>query len=360
MAAADRLADSAADRGLRRGAARGRARHRREVAAALQGTPATRTRRTRDGRAVVMSAAHPIWIGDAGGRRGGGRGNHQSAMSLRSAALERLLLLTLAAFAGAGVGADRVRDAAVGAHPAPARRGRVGDRRARPHPAPRSRLRAPRDEIGDLSRSFSAVLERLAQHHAYLESMAGRLSHELRTPIAVVRSSLENLKLAPGRRYARYIERAEEGLAAPQPHPRAHDRGDAARAEPARRRARALRPGARWCAAASRAIASPTRRREFALALPRAAHGRSRARPTLLAQMLDKLVENAVDFSRAGRAGARLARRAAATRCSRSPTRARRSPTAMRGRLFDSMVSVREASAPAHAAPRARACTSRA
>src|SRR5712691_7937441 len=35
-----------------------------DVGAALQGTPATRTRRTEDGRAVVMSAAHPIWSGD--------------------------------------------------------------------------------------------------------------------------------------------------------------------------------------------------------------------------------------------------------------------------------------------------------
>jgi len=35
-----------------------------DVAAAMQGTPATRTRHTRDGRAVVLSAAHPIWSGD--------------------------------------------------------------------------------------------------------------------------------------------------------------------------------------------------------------------------------------------------------------------------------------------------------
>ena len=69
-----------------------------------------------------------------------------------------------------------------------------------------------RDEIGDLSRSFSAVLERLAEHHAYLEAMAGRLSHELRTPIAVVRSSLENLKLSRDDPEP-YIERAEQGLA---------------------------------------------------------------------------------------------------------------------------------------------------
>ena len=55
-----------------------------------------------------------------------------------------------------------------------------------------------RDEIGDLSRGFSTVLERLARYNAYLENLAGRLTHELRTPIAVVRSSLDNMKLQEG------------------------------------------------------------------------------------------------------------------------------------------------------------------
>ena len=49
------------------------------------------------------------------------------------------------------------------------------------------------DEIGDLGRSFAQVLERLAQYNHYLENMAARLSHELRTPVAIVNSSLENL-----------------------------------------------------------------------------------------------------------------------------------------------------------------------
>src|SRR6185436_2368546 len=69
------------------------------------------------------------------------------------------------------------------------------------------------DEIGDLSRGFSTVLDRLAQYNQYLESMAGRLSHELRTPVAVVRSSLENLALDPsGPDAGVYLARAEEGL----------------------------------------------------------------------------------------------------------------------------------------------------
>jgi len=69
------------------------------------------------------------------------------------------------------------------------------------------------DEIGDLSRSFKSVLDRLSQYAGYRENMASRLSHELRTPLAVVRSSLDNLRqqLLPDESRV-YIERAQGGL----------------------------------------------------------------------------------------------------------------------------------------------------
>lgn len=50
-----------------------------------------------------------------------------------------------------------------------------------------------RDELGELSRQFSHMTDRLQGYTRYLESFARRLSHELKTPVAVVRSSLENL-----------------------------------------------------------------------------------------------------------------------------------------------------------------------
>ncbi|MEX0618169.1 MAG: proteobacterial dedicated sortase system histidine kinase [Pseudohongiellaceae bacterium] len=69
------------------------------------------------------------------------------------------------------------------------------------------------DEIGDLGRSFSGIVERLKQYTNYLENMSSRLSHELRTPITVVRSSLENLGMtAREQESAVYLERAEEGI----------------------------------------------------------------------------------------------------------------------------------------------------
>ncbi len=52
------------------------------------------------------------------------------------------------------------------------------------------------DEIGDLARSVAALAERQREHAAYLEQVGRRLSHEMRTPVGVVRTSLDNLRLA--------------------------------------------------------------------------------------------------------------------------------------------------------------------
>ncbi len=310
-----------------------------DVAAALQGTPATSARHTRDGRAVVISAAHPIWSGDQVAGAVVTEETTNSVMSVKSAALERLLLLTLAAFAGAAVllmafatrlsvRIRRLRDEAESAIDA---RGRIARLTAGSNAG---------DEIGDLSRSFSAVLERLAEHHAYLESMAGRLSHELRTPIAVVRSSLENLKLS-GEDSARYIERAEQGLARLG---RILERmTEASRLEQSlsgvERTRYDLAAVVRGCVEGYR-MAYP--QAAFVLELP---PGRLEVEgsPDLAAQLLDKLVENAVDFSQPG-APVRVALEqnagsAALTVSNKGP----RLPDKMRTRLFESMISVRDA-----------------
>lgn len=68
------------------------------------------------------------------------------------------------------------------------------------------------DEIGELGVAMSDMLERLRRYNDYLEQLAHRLSHELRTPIAVIRSSLENLEQAPHEEADRYAERAKGGL----------------------------------------------------------------------------------------------------------------------------------------------------
>jgi signal transduction histidine kinase len=210
-------------------------------------------------------------------------------------------------------------------------------RLARPH----SRLLTAQnasDELGDLSRSFSAMLGKLSQHHAYLESMASRLSHELRTPIAVVRSSLENLKLAPADSRV-YIERAEEGLK--RLGTILTRMSEATRLEQGlasvEREPYDLAAVVTGCVEGYR-LAYTGKAFELVLPQERAIASGS---PDLAAQLLDKLVANAVDFSREGapvRVSLALADGVAELAVANLGPQL---PVAMQGKLFDSMISVR-------------------
>jgi len=51
------------------------------------------------------------------------------------------------------------------------------------------------DEIGELSTSFNTLFQQLNHYTGYLESMASKLSHELGTPLSIIKSSLENMQL---------------------------------------------------------------------------------------------------------------------------------------------------------------------
>ena len=139
---------------------------------------------------------------------------------------------------------------------------------------------------------------------------ACRTSCARRSPWCAARS--RTCKAAPFDAGRARLHRARAGRARP-PHgdPRAHDRGHAARAGARRCRARALRCRRASSPAASRATGSRIRARRFALV----AAGRRIAlsgAPELIAQMLDKLVENAVEFATGGAIDV-AARRATAT-----------------------------------------------
>ena len=203
------------------------------------------------------------------------------------------------------------------------------------------------DEIGDLSRSFSHVLGQLADYNEYLRSLASKLSHELRTPLAIVTSSLENLEHeglegAP----ADYTARAKDG------------------AERLRRILNAMSEANRVEEIMQHAepeefelenVVSPTvdayrdvypeRRFDFN-AIPGATT--VRGSPELLIQMLDKLVDNAADFSGAGDTiRIRLEPGDAGVVLSvHNPGPPL--PDRMRSQLFDSMVSVRATGSDKH------------
>jgi dedicated sortase system histidine kinase len=69
------------------------------------------------------------------------------------------------------------------------------------------------DEIGDLSRSISNMLARLSQYTSYLKGLPDTLSHEVSNPLNVVNSSLHNLaEDVPEVANSRYLDRAMNGV----------------------------------------------------------------------------------------------------------------------------------------------------
>src|SRR5262249_25397183 len=200
----ENFSDDAATYGAPRG---------RDVEGALAGILTTDRRPTSDGKAVIVSAAHPIWVADdvKGAVIVEETGN--AVLTVRHRPFGRLFNIVVAVLLGGSLAltlyasslSSRIRRLRDDAERAIDERGRMRE--------PLASSQAG-DEIGDLSRSFSSVLARLSEYASYQEKMASRLSHELRTPIAVVRSSLDNLKGTPLPDDARvYMTRAQEGLA---------------------------------------------------------------------------------------------------------------------------------------------------
>src|SRR5437763_2358379 len=157
-----------------------------------------------------------------------------------------------------------------------------------------------RDELGDVARSFSTLLQRLNEYTGYLRTLAGKLAHEIRTPLTIVRSSLENLEseggVSPTARV--YLDRARQG--SERLNGILIAMGAATRVEEAISNAERLRfdlvPVVQ-SAADSYRIAFPER--TFATEIPPEPIEIEGA-PDLIVQMLDKLVDNAVDCSPPG------------------------------------------------------------
>jgi signal transduction histidine kinase len=170
--------------------------------------------------------------------------------------------------------------------------------------------------------------------------MASRLSHELRTPVAVVRSSLDNLKATPLPEDARvYMARAQEGLARlTQILTRMTEasRLEQSLADVDRERFD-LVPVVTGCVDGYR-LAYPNA--AISLAAPRDAIVIDGA-PDLIAQMLDKLVANAIEFAGGGAVAVRLEQTGGGDVQLSVSNDGPPLPDGMQGRLFDSMVSVR-------------------
>ena len=71
----------------------------------------------------------------------------------------------------------------------------------------------PADELGDLGRSIASMLKRLSGYTRYLEGMPDTLAHELNNPLNVVSSSLEILENdVPNIEHNKYMQRARNGV----------------------------------------------------------------------------------------------------------------------------------------------------
>jgi signal transduction histidine kinase len=69
---------------------------------------------------------------------------------------------------------------------------------------------AGHDELGQLHQKFAQLIRRVQEYNHYLEHFSRRLSHELKTPLAILRSSLDNLDHdGPGEEQQRYLARAQ-------------------------------------------------------------------------------------------------------------------------------------------------------
>lgn len=202
-----------------------------------------------------------------------------------------------------------------------------------------------RDEIGDLSRSYQSLLHRIQGYTDYLETLNGKLAHELRTPLAIVKSSLEMLTQEDGSDSTGYLSRAQQGV------------------ERLRRILSAMSEASRveqtiqqseqhgfdlqaFLQELTSAYSDTYTEHRFrlqvapALKLPADIHGS----PELLAQLIDKLIDNARSFAPPGsEIGIQLDDRQDEYRL-RIINRGPLLPTELEGRLFDSLVSRRDKS----------------
>jgi len=182
-----------------------------EVFTALSGIPASVWRPSTDERAVIVAAAVPMrWHGDTRAALVYERPSeallvlaNRAVAKLIAASLLAVLVAGLVLFGFAGVLSLRIRRLHHATERVLKPDGRLDPKL--PH------LNAT-DEIGDLARSFAKLLGEIGDYNDYLKTLASKLSHELNTPLAIVRSSLDNMDheaLPPAARV--YAARARDG-----------------------------------------------------------------------------------------------------------------------------------------------------
>lgn len=308
------------------------------ISAALSGEPQTQFRTIDDNQTRILEAAFPIYANDEIMGAVVVDQNMNGLRTFRNQALETLfntilgvmLLVAFGLFFFASRISTRIRALRNQAENIIDDNGRL-----------KNTILATRssDEIGDLSRSFYNMVERLGQYTHYLENMSSRLSHELRTPVTVVRSSLENLgMIVQDKESAVYIQRAEEGIS--RLNLILTNMSEATRLE------QMLQTSEKERIDLVKVLAGCVE--GYRLAYPDAVidadlEGRVMINgvPEYIAQLMDKLIANAVEFSYHKKPITVFCRAIKDRAVIRVTNYGPYLPEEMKGRLFESMISVR-------------------
>jgi len=308
------------------------------ISAALEGREAGSWFRSFDTGAAIIAVAAPVTTGDEVVGAVILQQGTDAVLSLRNQGLSRLINLTLittlvvaAVLLGYATWLSRrIRALSIAAEDA-----LEGESLTSALPSALAD-----DEIGDLSRSFSWVLQQLGEYNEYLRSLASKLSNELRTPLAIVTSSLENLEHEPlNEASLGYTARARDGadrlrriLSAMSEASRVEELMTHVDPEQFDLRAVLESTTIAYRDVYENRLFSFTCGTDSALA---------NGSPELLIQMLDKLVDNAVDFSSEGDTISLTLGEDDDLLLIAVTNPGQELPERMRSQMFDSMVSMR-------------------
>ena len=185
----------------------------RAIVSSLSGEPIAMRSRMNDGREIIL-AAHPIVSADSVIGTVVVEQNINDILSYQQAALEQVINVSvlslfavfIALLLFAGRLAWRIRNLRREASSAIDHYGRLRTNELQ------NEMYAG-DEIGDLARSVSNVLSRLHRHNTFLESMPRTLRHEINNPLNTLSTSLQNLaEEFPGVEHSKYLDSAKRGV----------------------------------------------------------------------------------------------------------------------------------------------------
>ena len=183
------------------------------IASSLSGDPIVLRRSISETNEVIM-AAHPIVSKNAVIGTVVVEQNIDEILTFQRSALEQMILLSIASLmavfiallAFAGRLAWRIRNLRRETSAAIDEYGRLQTSELR------NEMNAG-DEIGDLARTVSNMLSKLHQHNNFLENMPRTLRHEINNPLNTLSTSLQNLaEENPDIQGSKYLESAQRGV----------------------------------------------------------------------------------------------------------------------------------------------------